>query len=48
MADLVGEIFRDEESVRKIKTKLPYLFKLAELETSRGGRAGMEVGTLRE
>ncbi|MCS6876577.1 MAG: ThaI family type II restriction endonuclease [Aquificaceae bacterium] len=48
MADLIAEIFKDEESVRKINTKLPYLFKLAELEVSKGGRAGMEVGTLRE
>jgi len=32
----------------KIKRRLPYLFQLAELESSRAGKIGMEVGSLRE
>lgn len=42
------EIFEDKELIEKIKRRLPYLFQLAELETSRAGRVGMEVGSLRE
>jgi hypothetical protein len=34
--------------IEKIKKKLPYLFQLAELESSRAGKIGMEVGSLRE
>jgi len=34
--------------VEKIKSRLPYLFHLAELESSRAGKIGMEVGSLRE
>jgi hypothetical protein len=42
------EVFDDEALVRKIQRRLPYLFQLAELESSRAGRVGMEVGSLRE
>ena len=42
------EIFNDGNLVEKIKRLLPHLFQLAELETSRAGRVGMEVGSLRE
>lgn len=42
------ELFEDEKLVKKIKKRLPYLFQLAELESSRAGRIGMEVGSLRE
>ncbi len=42
------EIFEDKELIEKIKRRLPYLFQLAELEISRAGRVGMEVGSLRE
>jgi hypothetical protein len=42
------EIFEDEKLVEKIKRRLPYLFQLAELESSRGGKTGMEVGSVRE
>jgi len=42
------EIFEDEKLVKRIKNKLPYLFQLAELESSRAGKVGMEVGSLRE
>ena len=42
------EIFEDRKLVEKIKKRLPYLFQLAELESSRAGKIGMEVGSLRE
>jgi hypothetical protein len=42
------EIFEDEKLVAKIKRRLPYLFQLAELESSRAGKTGMEVGSVRE
>jgi len=42
------EIFDDEKLVEKIKRRLPYLFQLAELESSRAGKTGMEVGSVRE
>ena len=45
---LIEEIFEDEKLVKRIKNKLPYLFQLAELESSRAGKIGMEVGSLRE
>lgn len=42
------ELFDDEKLVNRIKTRLPHLFQLAELESSRAGKIGMEVGSLRE
>ena len=48
MADLLTQLFIDEQMVDRIKRKLPCMFKMAELEISRGGRVGMEVGVLRE
>ena len=41
-------MFSDPVIVRKIKTKLPYLFTMAEIEASRGGKIGMEIGSVRE
>lgn len=48
MSSRLIEIFHDTKLVRKIQTKLPLLFCLAELEASRAGKLGMEVGSLRE
>lgn len=48
MSSRLIEIFEDEKLVEKIKRRLPYLFQLAELECSRGGKTGMEVGSFRE
>jgi len=48
MASRLGEIFEDERLVNRVRNKLPYLFQLAELESSRAGKIGMEVGSLRE
>jgi hypothetical protein len=42
------EIFEDKNLVEKIKKRLPYLFQLAEEESSRAGKIGMEVGSIRE
>ncbi|HON86195.1 MAG TPA: ThaI family type II restriction endonuclease [Syntrophorhabdaceae bacterium] len=42
------KLFDDNELIDKIKTRLPYLFQLAELESSRAGKTGMEVGSVRE
>ena len=44
----VFELLDDERICEKIRQRLPYLFVLAELEASRAGRVGMEIGTLRE
>jgi hypothetical protein len=48
MSSRLAEIFEDTKLVKKIKRRLPYLFQLAELESSRAGKLGMEVGSLRE
>jgi hypothetical protein len=48
MSRYLVEIFEDEELLGKIKRRLPYLFQLAELESSRAGKTGMEVGSIRE
>jgi len=48
MSSRLIEIFEDTKLVDRIKNKLPYLFQLAELESSRAGKIGMEVGSLRE
>lgn len=42
------EIFEDRKLIEKIKMRLPYFFQLAELESSRAGKTGMEVGSVRE
>jgi len=48
MSSRLIEIFEDEKLIRKIQRRLPFLFQLAELESSRAGKIGMEVGSLRE
>lgn len=48
MSSRLIEIFEDENLVDRIKRRLPYLFQLAELESSRAGKTGMEVGSVRE
>jgi hypothetical protein len=48
MIEQIKELFSDRKLVDKIKRKLPQLFHLAELESSRAGKIGMEVGTVRE
>ena len=48
MPNRLIEIFEDKKLTDKIKNRLPHLFHLAELESSRAGKIGMEVGSLRE
>lgn len=48
MSSRLIELFEDEKLVKRIKRKLPYLFQLAESESSRAGKIGMEVGSVRE
>ncbi len=48
MSGCLIEIFEDKKLSEKIKRRLPHLFHLAELESSRAGKIGMEVGSLRE
>ncbi len=48
MSSRLIEIFEDEILIEKIKDRLPKLFQLAEIESSRAGKTGMEVGSLRE
>jgi len=48
MSNMLIEIFEDKKLAEKISKRLPYLFQLAELESSRAGKIGMEVGSLRE
>lgn len=42
------EIFEDKILLERIKDKLPHFFSIAELESSRAGKIGMEVGSIRE
>jgi hypothetical protein len=43
MGAYISELFNDGTLVQKIQNKLPGLFQLAELESSRAGRVGMEA-----
>lgn len=44
----ICEIFSNKKIIKKIKEKLPYLFQLAEIDNSRDGKLGMEIGSARE
>lgn len=44
----ISRMFNDRKIVQKVKEKLPKLFLIAEMESSRAGRIGMEVGSMRE
>lgn len=48
MASIYDRLFDDEIIIKRVKNKLPYLFQLAELESSRNGKIGMEIGSVRE
>lgn len=48
MSRRLADLFKDKELRARIQSKLPYLFSIAELESSRAGKVGMEVGSLRE
>ncbi len=48
MGSAFEELFTDPALVAKIKRRLPHLFHYAERDSSRAGKIGMEVGSLRE
>jgi len=48
MASKIQGLFDDREMVEKVKVKLPILFHIADLESSRNNQIGMEVGSVRE
>lgn len=43
-----NKLFDDKLIVKRVKNKLPHLFQLAELESSRNGKLSMEIGSVRE
>lgn len=45
---MIQMVFERAEIIQKVQNKLPYLFQIAEIDSSRAGRIGMEVGSLRE
>lgn len=48
MTKKIYELFDEKYLIKKIKEKLPYLFQLAEIDNSRDGKLGMEIGSARE
>ena len=44
----IADLFSDKKSIAELQKKLPKLFLMAELESSRAGKIGMEVGSFRE
>lgn len=48
MSSRLAELFEDARLAEKIQGKLPHLFTIAQLESQRAGKTGMEVGSLRE
>lgn len=48
MPNRLIEIFEDEKLISRIQKRLPHLFQLAEFESSRAGKIGMEIGSVRE
>jgi hypothetical protein len=44
----LSTLFNELEIGEKIKSRLPKLFQIAELESQRAGKIGMEVGSIRE
>jgi hypothetical protein len=43
MENKIIDLFKDKPLVEKIQKRLPYLFQLAELESSRAGKIGVEI-----
>ncbi len=48
MSSVYNKLFDDNLIIKRVKNKLPHLFQLAELESSRNGKIGMEIGSVRE
>lgn len=48
MDNYINAILGDTPLIAKIQSKIPYLFQLAEIDNSRNGKLGMEIGSARE
>lgn len=48
MDDFLSQLFLDSDIISRVKRKMPSFFQLAEIESSRAGKLGMEVGSARE
>lgn len=48
MIDYLKQLFSDKNIIQRVKEKMPDLFQLAETDSSRNGKLGMEVGSARE
>lgn len=48
MSHPISRLFQEDVTIKKIQERLPYLFQIAEIESSRSGKIGMQVGSLRE
>jgi len=48
MSSQLDKIFKSTKCASKLKDWLPYFFQMAEIECSRAGKIGMEVGSVRE
>ena len=48
MIDYLKQLFSDKNIIKRVKEKMPDLFQLAETDSSRNGKLGMEVGSVRE
>lgn len=44
----IYKLFKEEKLIKKVKEKLPCFFQLAEIDNSRDGKLGMEIGSARE
>ncbi len=45
MPNRLAEIFENKALSERIRKKMPYLFQLADMQSSRAGKVGMEVVT---
>lgn len=48
MSNYLRKLFSDAEIIQRVKERMPDLFQLAEADSSRDGKLGMEVGSVRE
>lgn len=48
MSIYLKQLFSDKKIINKVQEKMPEFFQLAEMESSRAGKLGMEVGSARE
>ncbi len=48
MSNYLKQLFSDIDIIERVKDRMPKLFQLAEMDSSRAGKLGMEVGSTRE